>query len=234
MGASREGGTAMRPAWVTRQIKDFVDQFVADATLIGVANTDMLLRRYGTGPGAPAVRIELLGYLPKSDGFVWHPPAGRGLPQLWLSPTKTGYRDIFERFARRYLGAQGLAAADVQIDHVFPKKAGSMGGMAYVRMLAVPPASNMAAGRTLEKEMVARNGELGGRRKLTRTANYFSVGKATGFIGYTALPDDDEASGANAAQAAALMAHLRAWGLPSSVLTALDLQLTQRSLAWQR
>lgn len=224
----------MRPAWVTRQIADFVAQFVAGPTLIGVSTIEMLQLGYLTAPGAPAARLSLLGSMPQSEGFVWHPPPGRGLPQLWLAPTKTGYRDAFERFAQRELGASGLSGADVQIDHVFPKKAGSMGGMAYVRMLAVPPESNMAAGRTLEKEMVARNEELGGRKKMTRTATYFSVGKATGFAGYTSLPDDDESSAANAAQAAALMAHLRSWGLPGDVLTALDQRLTGRSLARQR
>lgn len=224
----------MRPAWVTRQIADFVAQFVAGPTLIGVASIEMLRRGYLAAPGAPAAELSLLGSMPQSDGFVWRPPPGRGLPQLWLAPTKTGYRDAFERFAQRELGAPGLAGAEVQIDHVFPKKAGSMGGMAYVRMLAVPPDSNMAAGRTLEKEMVARVEELGGRRKMTRTATYFSVGKATGFAGYTALPNEDEASPANAALAAALMAHLRGWGLPGEVLTALDRQLTARSLARQR
>lgn len=224
----------MRPPWVTRQIADFVAQFVAGPTLIGVNEIKMLRLGYLTAPGAPAARLELLGYLPQPDGFVWHPPPGRGLPQLWLAPTKTGYRDIFERFARRHLGGAALSAADVQIDHVFPKKAGAMGGMAYVRMLAVPPGSNMAAGRTLEKEMVARNREIGGRRKVTRTATYFSIGKATGFVGYTSLPDDDETGTANAAQAGALMAHLRNWGLPASVLTGLDQALTARSLARQR
>lgn len=224
----------MRPAWVTRQIDDFVAQFVAGPTLVGVASIDMLRLAYVTAPGAPAASLSLLGAMPQSEGFIWRPPPGRGLPQLWLAPTKTGYRDAFERFAQRELGAAGLSAADVQIDHVSPKKAAVMGGMAYVRMLAIPPESNMAAGRTLEKQMVARNEELGGRVKVTRTATFFSVGKATGFTGYPSLPDEDETAPANAAVAAALMAHLRAWGLPGSVLTALDQRLTARNLARQR
>lgn len=224
----------MRPAWVTRQIDDFVGQFVAGPTLVGVNSIDMLRHAYVTAPGAPAASLSLLGSLPQSEGFIWRPPPGRGLPQLWLAPTKTGYRDAFERFAQRELGAPGLAGADVQIDHVSPKKAAVMGGMAYVRMLAIPPDSNMAAGRTLEKQMVARNEELGGRVKVTRTATFFSIGKATGFAGYTSLPDEDETAPANAALAAALMAYLRAWGLPAHVLTTLDEMLTARSLARQR
>lgn len=224
----------MRPAWVTRQIADFVAQFAAGPTLIGVSSMEMLRLGYLTAPGAPAARFALLGSMPQSEGFVWYPPPGRGLPQLWLAPTKTGYRDAFERFAQREFAAPGLAGADVQIDHVFPKKAGSMGGMAFVRMLAVPPESNMAAGRTLEKAMVARNGELGGRRKPTRTATYFSVGKATGFAGYTSLPDDDEGSSGNLSQASALIGYLRGWGLPADVLTSLDRDLTARSLQRQR
>ena len=224
----------MRPAWVTRQIADFVAQFVAGPTLVGVSSIDMLRRAYITKPGTPAAGFTLLGGMALSDGFVWRPAPGGGLPQLWLSPTKTGYRDAFERFAQRELGAAGLQGADVQIDHVSPKKAAVMGGMAYVRMLAIPPESNMAAGRTLEKQMVARNEELGGRVKKTRVANYFSVGKATGFTGYSSLPEEDEAGAVNAATAAALMAHLRRWGLPASVLTPLDQDLTTRSLARQR
>jgi hypothetical protein len=168
---------------------------------------------------------EVFPDLPLAEGFVCFPQPGMADPELWLAPTKTGYRNVYEKFARRYLGAAGLAGADVQIDHVFPKKAGIMGGLAYVRMLAVPPESNMAAGRTLERAMVARNEELGGRGKPVRMATYFAIGKATGFVGYEQMPDD-EASAPNATLAAALMAHLRQFGLPSDVLSALDQKLT--------
>lgn len=219
----------MRPAWVKRQIDDFVGAFCARATLIGVAGAAELRRAHPGIPGWPGGMLDTkaIANLKEAEGFVWRPFTGQGLPQLWLAPTKTGYRAVFERFARQELGADGLDGADVQIDHVFPKRAGSLGGLGYVRMLAVPPGSNMAAGRTLEKVMVARNEELGPRGKATRLASYFSIGKATGFDGYDSLPDDTGAG--NRAMVAALMAHLRRWGLPPGVLTALDQRLTEET-----
>lgn len=217
----------MRPSWVTRQIADFLAQFCApggNAAWIGVrdlaglggAPQDGLWRRGG--------RLEVAPDLSLSEGFVWRPEASTQCPELWLAPEKSGYRRAFERFAVRELGAAGLDGADVQIDHVFPKVAARRGGLAYVRMLAVPPESNMAAGRTLEKAMVARNDELGPRAKRTRLATYFSVGKATGFDGYEGLPDEE--AGGNMTLAGALMAHLRDFGLPAEVLTAIDARLT--------
>jgi hypothetical protein len=186
----------MRPAWVSDQINAFVAQFCEPISnaWIGAHGRDGL----------------------------------QGLPENGLfrrggRPFKTGYRRAFEGFAKREFGATGLAGADVQIDHVFPKGAGKLGGLGYVRMLAVPPASNMAAGRTLEKAMVARNDDLGPRGKLTRLATYFSIGKATGFDGYERLPD--EGSDGNQAVVAALFAHLRRFGLPPAVLGRLDAKL---------
>lgn len=224
----------MRPAWVTGQIANLIRQFcnwgsadgLAWAPWIGIADRcgfegrpseQMPPRFFG--------RLALLGDLPAADGFVWLPDRADAVPELWLAPTKTGYRRIFERFAQRHLGAPGLDGAEVQIDHVFPKKAGALGGLAYVRMLAIPPESNMAAGRTLEKAMVARNEELGPRGKPTRMATYFAIGKATGFVGYEGLPDDEDGA-PNAALANALLAHLRGYGLPPEVLTPLDAKLT--------
>lgn len=217
----------MRPAWVTRQIAAFVAQFcdpsfdnlpwIGIQTLAGFRGQpeDGLFRRGG--------RMEPCPDLPVAEGFVWRPNDPKGVPELWLAPTKTGYRAAFERFARRELQAPGLDGADVQIDHVFPKKAADLGDLGYVRMLAVPPESNMAAGRTLEKAMVARNEEMGARGKPTRLATYASIGKATGFAGYDAIPDDGP--GGNSALANALMAHLRKVGLPPAVLTAFDAKM---------
>jgi hypothetical protein len=221
----------MRPAWVTRGIAQLIRQFCSrggNTAWIGVGSDQPLRGRQampGSGPMRDGGRIELMPNMPLSDGLVWLPNGGADDPELWLSPTKKGYRDAFDRFSRRYLGATGLDTANVQIDHVFPKKAGVMGGLAYVRMLAIPPESNMAAGRTLERAMVARNEDLGPRGKATRMATYFAVGKAAGFVGYEQMPDD-EASQPNSDLASALMTHLRGFGLPADVLTALDQRLT--------
>ena len=217
----------MRPDWVTRGIAQLIRQFCdgGNAAWIGIASLDGFGGTPSNGLWRSGGRFEVAPDVALSDGFIWRPDQGPDLPELWLAPTKTGYRAAYERFARRYLGASGLDGADVQIDHVFPKKAGALGGLTYVRMLAIPPESNMAAGRTLEKEMVARNEALGARGKPTRLATYFSIGKATGFTGYDRLPDDGS-SPINPALSAALIAYLRGFGLPPGVLTALDQNLT--------
>ncbi len=222
----------MRPTWVNRGIEQLIRQFCSrkgNEAWIGVANLDGL-GGHPQGLFRAGGRFQVFPGLGIEDGFVWKPESGPEEPELWLSPAKTGYRSIFERFAQRYLGAPGLHGADVQIDHVFPKKAGALGGLRYVRMLAISPASNMAAGRTLEKALVARNKALGPRRKRTRMATYFAIGKAAGFVDYERLPDDQD-SISNMALANALMAHLRAFGLPADVLTILDTQLTAGTAA---
>jgi hypothetical protein len=228
MFSPTEEGPIMRPEWVTACIAQLVRQFCSNKgneAWIGIASLDGFGGVLAGGLWRRGGRFEVLSDIGIADGFVWRPDRGPDGPELWLSPTKTGYRDAYERFARRYLGASGLTGADVQIDHVFPKKAGALGGLAYVRMLAIPPESNMAAGRTLEREMVARNADFGARGKLTRMATYFSIGKATGFVGYERLPDDG-ASAINGELSAALIAYLRGFGLPADVLTALDQNLT--------
>lgn len=215
----------MRPEWVTRQIAGLLEQFCApggNAAWIGVQGLNGLSGMPEAGLWRQGGRMEPAPDLDASEGFVWRPETG-GVPELWLAPEKTGYRRAFERFAVRELGAPGLDGADVQIDHVFPKGAGRAGGLGFVRMLAVPPESNMAAGRTLEKAMVGRNAALGARAKVTRLATYFSVGKAAGFVGYEGLPDE-EGEG-NLAMATALMAHLRDFGVPGEVLSAFDARL---------
>jgi hypothetical protein len=217
----------MRPAWVTNGIAQLIRQFCAGSNdaWIGIASLDGFAGMPTNGLWRQGGRFEVAADLGISDGFIWRPDHGPDGPELWLSPTKTGYRAAYERFARRFLGASGLEGANVQIDHVFPKKAGALGGLAYVRMLAIPPESNMAAGRTLEREMVARNDDFGARGKRTRMATYFSIGKATGFVGYERLPDDGS-SPINSDLSAALITYLRGFGLPADVLTPLDQNLT--------
>jgi hypothetical protein len=217
----------MRPEWVTKGIAQLIRQFCSpggNEAWIGIASLDGFGGMPSNGLWRPGGRFEVLSDIGIADGFLWRPDRGPDGPELWLSPTKKGYRDAYARFARRFLNAPGLDGADVQIDHVFPKKAGALGGLAYVRMLAIPPESNMAAGRTLEREMVARNNDFGARGKETRMATYFSVGKATGFTGYERLPDDGS-SRINSDLSGALITYLRGFGLPGDVLTQLDQKL---------
>lgn len=217
----------MHPAWLKRQIDDFVLQYCKDPPVtIAVRDLATLQRAFLAQRGA---RLEPMPGLGLADGFAWLPAPGRGLPQLWLAPSYGSYRAAFEAFARRHLGAAGLHEAVVQIDHVFPKRAAALGGLGYVRMLAVPPESNMAAGRTLEKAMVARNQAWGPRAKATRNATPFSIGKAVGFRGYESLPGGTAAS--NAALVSRLIAHLAGWGLPGEVLGPLAAQLSADTAA---
>jgi hypothetical protein len=225
----------MRPAWVLRGIAQLIRQFCSstgNAAWIGISS----LEPFSGGMTIPlrlGGRYEIMPSLAASEGIVWQPDRPPDEPELWLAPTKTGYRDAFERFAVRYLAAAGLNGADVQIDHVFPKSAGVLGGLSHVRMLAIPPMSNMAAGRTVERAMVARNEELGPRGKSTRLATYYSIGKATGFAAYDRMPDD-ATSVLNQALAQSLLMHLRSYGLPDDVLTALDQRLTASRLGTLR
>ena len=227
----------MRPAWVTRQITAFVRQFcrssaeawIGAGSIEGFEPVDRsrprarLMRDFGAGG-----RRILMAGLDRADGFVWRPADPHGEPELWLDPTLKGYRRVFERFSQSFCGAPGLDGAHVQIDHVFPKKAGALDGLAYVRTLAIPPESNQAAGRTMERAMAERARAVG-NGKLVRHATYVSIGKATGFSGWESLPDSDDAL-ANRPLVDALFVHLRGFGLPDSVLTEFDATLTANRL----
>jgi hypothetical protein len=226
----------MQPTWVKNGIAQLIRQFCqtggGNAAWIGISGFSDFsgkfpsLQRFGYG-------FADMPPMERAEGFVWRPNSLQDQPELWLSPTKRGYRKAFERFAQQFLGAPALTDS-VQIDHVFPKKAGILGGLSHVRMLAIPPASNMAAGRTLERAMVARNEDLvGPRGKRTRMATYFAIGKAAGFVDYEQMPDDHH-SVPNAALAASLMRHLRIFGLPQDVLTPLDEKLTGKRAATLR
>jgi hypothetical protein len=228
----------MRPAWVKRQIESLIAQFAKPPAIIAVADRDMLAPKavfMSTGTGSRLWR-QGGGYLAVNDpalkgGFVWGPD-GVGEKELWMPPEQADYRAAFEHFAKRYLGASGLAAANVQIDHVFPKKAAIRDRLKFVRMLAIPPESNMAAGRTVERYMAAA-AALRPRDKRMRSATFYTIGKATGFAGYTALPDSDSAAG-NTAIVGALFKYLRSYGLPPAILTELDAMLTASTFQTNR
>jgi len=230
----------MRPAWVKRQIECLITQFTGLTALIAVADREML------SPGTDSAlawsnpdgswRRSGGGYLAINDpalkgGLVWAPDDG-GEKELWMPPEQGEYRPAFDHFAKRYLGASGLNGANVQIDHVFPKKAAIQNRLKFVRMLAIPPESNMAAGRTVERYM-AHTAAIRPRRKRMRNATYYTIGKATGFAAYRALPDSDSAAG-NRAIVAALFTYLRGYGLPPAVLTELDAMLTASTLLTNR
>jgi len=232
----------MLPVWARRQIQAFISQFIGrtnaartNRAWIGVGSREGMepvdrsrfdrgLMREPEGGG----RIEQLVGADPLRAFVYVPGHKDPQPELWLDPGLAGHRELFEKFARTRLGALGLEGANVQIDHVFPKKAGALDGLAFVRMLAIPGPSNMDAGRTVERAMaeLARGAPS---PKLVRLARYVSLGKATGFVGWEQLPDSDDPS-ENLPAVRRLFAHLRAFGLPAEVLTEFDARLTARMI----
>lgn len=221
----------MRPAWVKRQIESLIVQVTRPPAIIAVADREMLAPVSVIKSARPRNRAwrQGGGYLAINDptlkgGFVWAPDDG-GEKELWMPPEQTDYRTAFENFAKRYLGASGLAGANVQIDHMFPKKAAIRDGLKFVRMLAIPPESNMAAGRTVERYMAAA-AALKPKDKVMRQATFYTIGKAVGFAAYKSLPDSISPAG-NRPIVGSLFKYLRAYGLPPDILTDLDAMLTE-------
>jgi hypothetical protein len=199
------------PEPLRRQVQNLVDQWLLNPPAwIGIAAIETLgttgrfagtLRRGG--------RIEPLGGRLPSRAFVWMQGSE---PELWVDPRDTGYRDLYAEFAATRLNLPGrLSGADFNIDHTFPKAAGALDGLSHVRLLAIAPASNQSAGRTLEKVMKQRADAAPGG-KAVRSATPMTIGKATGFAGWRELPGERGSPG-NAAVAAALYAHLQAIGI---------------------
>lgn len=217
------------PPWATRQVAALVAQFVAsDASAWigakGRENIERGLNIYFLRSPKPAGQswIEPAPGVAAGRGFVLVRPGSPNDPELWLDPTLGNYRALFKQFAKAQLGAAEVAA-DLQIDHVFPKTAGSLNGLGFVRMLAIPAASNMSAGRTVERHMALLARDVPGRKGL-RHATYVSIGKAVGFAGWQQLPDSEDAA-ANDGAVVELFGHLRRFGIGQDVLSMLDRRL---------
>ncbi|MCK8783280.1 hypothetical protein M0638_02650 [Roseomonas sp. NAR14] len=201
------------PAPLRRQVQTLLDQFLRapGSAWIGIAGIDRL--------GSPGVisstmrlggRLETLGSRPTTRAFVWVQGTE---PELWVDPTDTGYRDLYDEFARERLGLPGRPPGGVfNIDHVFPKATAALDGLSHVRAIAVPADSNQAAGRTLEKAMKQRADSGLGSGKEIRHATWMSIGKAAGFTGWESLPDGRSAAG-NAKVVQALFADLAGKGI---------------------
>src|SRR5215470_6814497 len=100
----------MQPVWVTRGIAQLIRQFchrTGNAAWIGIASIDPFAGRDAGPRGLMRLggKYGLMPDMHPSEGFVWLPESPPDQPELWLSPTKKGYRKAFERFAQRYLGA---------------------------------------------------------------------------------------------------------------------------------
>jgi hypothetical protein len=220
----------MHPA-LQRQVAVLLAQFMRGTgeAWIGIAG----IERLGIGQRFPPTmrlggRLEPIAGVPPSRGFVWVQGTE---PELWLDPD-VDHRALYARFAEERLGVTNLPSSTVlNIDHVFPRTAGAKDGLSHVRMLAVPSASNQAAGRTVEKRMSQRAG-VAPSRKQVRHATWVSIGKAVGFTGWEHLPDSTDPA-ANDAQVNALFDHLAAQGiLPPA--GALERKLTSATLTRHR
>lgn len=217
------------PPAVRRQIGALWTQFkhAPGSAWIGIASIAPFLAAGATENVAAyhfRRRIEPLGNRPLSRAFVW---MQGGEPELWVDPTASGYRDLYDEFARTRLGLTGRPTTGFNIDHVFPKTAGALDGLSHVRMLAIAAPSNQAAGRTLEKAM-AQRARTAPSHKTFRHAVWMTIGKATGFVGWEALPDSTDAS-ANLPLVRALFAYLAARGMPAD-FSDVEMHLTAHTL----
>jgi len=221
----------MNPTWplaLRRQVQVLLDQFLAGGgnAWIGVAG----IERFGLGQRFPSTlraggRLEALGDRPLARAFVWIQGTDA---ELWVDPADAGYRDLYDAFARAHLGLPGRpAGAGFNIDHVFPKAAGVLDGLSHVRVLAIGESGNQAAGRTVEKVM-KRRAEGAPSGKVVRHATWMTIGKAAGFDGWEALPDDTSPA-ANVAAVRRLFGHLAAMGI-TAPLGVLEQRLTAHSL----
>jgi hypothetical protein len=206
---------------------------------IGVTSIDPF-RRTRTHPAMPRSngRLETLGSEPVARAFVW---VDGSEPELWVDPQASGYRDLFDVFARTRLGLAGRPASGFNIDHVFPKTAGALDGLTHVRLMAIGAVSNQSAGRTLERAMAGRaraaqerreairqQGDTPREPKPIRHATFMTLGKATGFAGWEHLPDSSDPK-ANRALVQALFAHLAACGIHAD-FPAIEQDLTAHTL----
>ncbi|WP_426959779.1 hypothetical protein [Muricoccus radiodurans] len=220
------------PEPLRRQVQTLVTQFLRGTgeAWIGVTGIDC----FGVGQRFPGTmrlggRMEALGSRPPSRAFVWVQGTE---PELWVDPRDSGYRDLFDEFARGWLNLSGRPTGTAwNIDHVFPKAAGRLNGLSHVRALAIGAEGNQAAGRTLERAMSDRAGDAP-RRKRIRHATWMTIGKAAGFTGWESLPDSEDPV-ANAPVVAALFAHLVGLGI-TVPHAGLERSLTARTLTTHR
>ncbi|WP_372619649.1 hypothetical protein [Falsiroseomonas sp.] len=206
------------PEPLRRQVSTLVLQFLAGSgrAWIGIADLGQL----GTaGPVLGTMRLggslRTLGAEPLTRAFVWVQGTE---PELWVDPTDTGYRDLYDAFAKTWLGLPGRPDGRAfNIDHLFPKAAGALDGLSHVRVMAIEAAPNQSAGRTLEKAMKQRASDVPGG-KLVRHATWQTIGKVAGFTGWEELPKGRE--GDNSAVVKRLFAHLGGRGItpPAGVL----------------
>jgi hypothetical protein len=203
----------MTIAWpepLRRQVQGLVDQFLGQDTgaWIGIGGIEALTRAALTLPRGMSGRVETLGGRPLTQALVWMHGTE---PQLWVDPAYGGYREAYADFAVERLGLAGRPdGGSFNIDHVFPKAAAALDGLSHVRMLAIEAPGNQSAGRTLEKAMKQRADAAPNARGM-RKATWMSIGKASNFTGWEALPEVLAAG--NQALVARLFAHLAARGI---------------------
>lgn len=218
------------PTWMKEQHRTFMAQLVdqpANSAWIGVASVDNILGRNGKRTRRRDGQVVLLGDEPENEVFVWKPDKISWAPELWIAPTHRDYRSVYARFIEVHWPGGNIDDVPNHVDHVFPKDPAGLGGLSHVRLLAIPKRSNVSAG-TLEKQMKARNVVWGARTKRTRMATLYSLGKATGYVGYAGL----QTLGGRRRIAAGLMQALREAGAPEDITeSGLDEELLIETLA---
>lgn len=171
------------------QHRTFMEQMVdrpGNSAWIGIASVDNIRGENGQRTRRREGRVVSFGDEPVSEVFVWEPARTSWAPELWIAPTRGDYRSVYATFVEAYWPGGHVDDVPNHVDHVFPKGPAGLGGLSHVRLLAIPKRSNVSAG-TLEKEMKARNVDLGARTKQTRMATLYSLGKAAGYVGYAGL-----------------------------------------------
>lgn len=213
------------PEPLRRQFHTLLAQFrdaTGNAAWIGIASPELMIGgRFG--PRRLGGRLETLEGQPLGRAFVWVQGTE---PELWVDPADTGYRDLFDAFAKARLGIPRPTGPDWNVDHVFPKAAGRLNGLSHVRAMAIGAAGNQSIGRTVEKAMKQRADTAPGGKRI-RMAGWLTIGKAAGYAGWESLPEGD--APANDPAVAALFAYLATLGIHPPA-GALELGLTAYTL----
>ena len=144
-------------------------------------------------------QIASLPGVAREDAFVWS--RGEGDHELWVKSEQKGtpgagkYGTYWNTFCKDFFGVEwNISGKRVNIDHLFPETAGTLQGLAYIRLLPVSAEPNRAQS-ALEKQMVAREKEInqaspGTPRKPVRHATPETLAKVTGFEEWIILPEN--------------------------------------------
>jgi hypothetical protein len=126
-----------------------------------------------------------------------------GKHELWARPDYSDYAGVYDKYTKKYYGVEWSKIAsgdDWNVDHLFPRTAGEIKSMKYVRLTAIDKRANGLMGCTIESQMAKRAREAeslpaeAGRAKRgprpVLMATPFTIGKMTAFHDSIRLPKD--------------------------------------------